>query len=145
MILRVRLEAITIHFEGEQFTIPSMPEKIVHLPDEPVAPDRAFRGKHLVMNYPREPFIIKWGFQRAVGSLQQQLLDDPTLDSAPPNGMTSTRRAPRASTRSKPSSGARNCPSEAGWASWWSGRTENHRPGEDAARYSINFTVDTGA
>lgn len=82
MILRVRLEAITIHFEGEQFAIASMPDKVINLPDEPVAPDRAFRGKHLVMNYPHEPFIIKWGFQRAVGSLQQQLLDDPTLDSA---------------------------------------------------------------
>ena len=82
MILRVRLEAITIDFGGEQFAIPSMPDKVINLPDEPVAPDRAFRGKHLVMNYPREPFIIKWGFQRAVGSLQQQLLDDPTLDSA---------------------------------------------------------------
>jgi hypothetical protein len=82
MILRVRLEAITIDFGGEQFAIPSMPDKIVHLPDEPVAPDTSFRGKQLIMNYPREPFIIKWGFQRAVGSLQHQLLDDPTLDSA---------------------------------------------------------------
>jgi hypothetical protein len=47
-----------------------------------VAPDSVFRGKQLVMNYPHEPFIIKWGFQRVVGSLQQQLLDEPTLDSA---------------------------------------------------------------
>ena len=82
MILRVRLQAITINFGGQKIAILSMPDKTFHLPDEPVAPDSVFRGKQLVMNYPHEPFIIKWGFQRVVGSLQQQLLDDPTLDSA---------------------------------------------------------------
>ncbi len=46
MILRVRLEAITIDFEGKQFAIPSMPDKIVNLPDEPVAADTCSEGSN---------------------------------------------------------------------------------------------------
>ena len=82
MILRVRLQDITIVFGSERINIPSLPDKVFRLPDEPVAAETAFRGKHRVMNYPRDPLVIRWGFQRAVGSLQQQLLDDPSLDGA---------------------------------------------------------------
>ena len=82
MILRVRLQSVTIDFGNERIDIPSLPDKTFPLPEQPVAPDTPFRGKHRVMNYPREPFVIRWGFQRAVGSLQQLLLEDPSLDGA---------------------------------------------------------------
>ena len=81
MILRVRLQDLTIDLGARQIDIPSMPDTVFTISDEPVSAERVFEGKQL-LTHPLEPMTIKWGFRGAVAYLQKQLLDDPTLDSA---------------------------------------------------------------
>src|SRR5262245_46671606 len=76
MILRVRLQDLTIDLGARQIDIPSMPDTVFTIPDEPVSAERVFEGKQL-LTHPLEPMTIKWGFRGAVAYLQKQLLDDP--------------------------------------------------------------------
>ena len=81
MILRVRLQDLTIDFGVRQINVPSMPDTVFALPDEPVPAERIYEGKQL-LTHPLEPIVIKWGFRGAVAYMQRQLLGDPTFSSA---------------------------------------------------------------
>ena len=82
MICRVRLEELVIDGGFQQIEVPSMPDKVFNIPDEPVPFDKVFEGNQLLTGQPLQPITIKWGFKGAVGALQQRLIDDPTLDNA---------------------------------------------------------------
>jgi hypothetical protein len=80
MILRVRLEELAID-RFDDVNIPSIPDKLFDLPEDPVPFETIFAGKHLLDHAPSE-YVIKWGFKGAVGALQKKLIEDPELDSA---------------------------------------------------------------
>ena len=82
MICRVRLENLVIGGGFQQIEVPSMPDKVFEIPDEPVPFDTVFEGKQLLTGQPLRTITIKWGFKGAVGALQKHLTDDPTLDNA---------------------------------------------------------------
>ena len=70
-----------IDFGVRQISVPSMPDTIFQLSDEPVSAERIFEGKQL-LTHPLEPIVIKWGFKGAVAYMQRQLFEDPSINSA---------------------------------------------------------------
>jgi hypothetical protein len=89
MILRIRLEGLTIKLgehEGD-VVIPSVPDAICDLPDDPVGNDFSYRYQHFISYYPLEsgfPFhgiLIKLGIVGGVGFMQKKLIENRELDS----------------------------------------------------------------
>lgn len=84
MILRICVRDLERSLFGlEELKIPALSDKVFRIPDVPIPVDTVFEGKQVIPYAPPfKPIVIQWNFYSGVTRLQEQLLQDSTLDSA---------------------------------------------------------------